>query len=134
MAESFVNGDVLHLACGICPSRRLPVGEFDVFERPTGECPFRPADGHRYTADGTPVCVHPEKVGLPAGRYKSEGAPLRVRVCLPADESAVVPYLHDLLYGAAPVLLDDLIGQAQIEIRRTFPDLDPLATLRRALS
>ncbi|MEO3978378.1 hypothetical protein [Streptomyces sp. CAU 1734] len=134
MAEPFVNGDVHHRACGICPSRFFPVGEFDVFERPTKECPFNPNDGHRYATDGTLVCVHPEKVGLPAGRYKSENVPLKVELCLPADESDVVPYLHDLLYGVAPVLLNDLIGQAQVEIRRTFPDLDPITTLRRALS
>ncbi|MFI1865783.1 hypothetical protein [Streptomyces jumonjinensis] len=134
MADAFVTGDVHHRACGICPSRCFPLGEFDVFERPTRECPFNPADGHRYTADGTPVCVHPAKVGLPAARYKSEGSPLKVAVCLPADASDVVPYLHDLLYGVAPVLLHDLIGQAQVEIRQAFPDLDPITTLRRALS
>jgi hypothetical protein len=134
MAEAFVSGDVHHLACGVCPSRRYAIGEFDVFERPSKECPFNPKDGHRYLSDGTPVCVHPEKVGLPAGRYKSEDAPLKAAVELPEDESAVVPYLRELLYGAAPVLLEDLIDQATAEIRQAFPDLDPIATLRRALS
>ncbi|MFF2024883.1 hypothetical protein ACFVW2_24135 [Streptomyces sp. NPDC058171] len=133
MSEPFI-GDVHHLACGICPSRSHAVGEFDVFERPTKACPFDPVDGHRCTADGTPVCVHPDRVGLPAGRYKSENVPINVELCLPADEAAVVPYLHDLLYGAAPFLIDDLIGQAHVEIRRAFPNLDPVATLRRALS
>ncbi|MGW2841465.1 hypothetical protein ACWCWD_27160 [Streptomyces sp. NPDC001493] len=134
MSEPFVNGDVLHRACGICPSRRLPVGEFDVHERPTAACPFRPADGHRYSADGTPVCVHPEKVGLPPARYKSEGAPLRAELLLPAQESEVVPYLRSLLYGAAPVLLEELLERAGSEIGRRFPHLDVVATLRRALS
>ncbi|MFD4557492.1 hypothetical protein ACFWP5_24760 [Streptomyces sp. NPDC058469] len=134
MAEAFVSGDALHLACGICPSRSFPIGEFDVFERPTQDCPFDPADGHRYTADGTPVCVHPEKVGLPAARYKSEKAPLVAEIHLPAEQSEVIPYLRELLYGAAPVLLEGLIEQASAEIRRVFPDLDPLTTLRRALS
>ncbi|MFI6607124.1 hypothetical protein [Streptomyces sp. NPDC050507] len=134
MAEPFVNDDVLHRACGICPSRSRAVGEFDVFERPSRECPFNPADGHRYTADGTPVCVHPDKVGLPAARYKSEGAPLSVTLELPADESEVIPYLRNLLYGAAPVLLESLIEQASAEITRAFPSLDAVTTLRRALS
>ncbi|MBD0712586.1 hypothetical protein [Streptomyces sp. CBMA370] len=133
MAEPFVNGDVLHLACGICPSRSLPVGEFDVFERPSKECPFNPADGHRYTADGTPVCVHPDRVGLPVARYKSENAPLTAELHLPPDPSELVPYLHDVLYGAAPVLLDQLIAQASAEIRRQFPDLDATDVLRRAM-
>ncbi|MDX3853806.1 hypothetical protein [Streptomyces sp. AK02-01A] len=134
MPEPFVNGDVHHRACGICPSRFHAVGEFDVFERPTPACPFNKADGHRYLSDGTPVCVHPEKVGLPAKRYKSEGAPLTVELRLPPDPSAVVPYLHDVLYGAAPVLLDDLISQAQRQIRQRFPELDPLTVMRQALS
>ncbi|GGR81060.1 hypothetical protein GCM10010252_19480 [Streptomyces aureoverticillatus] len=134
MVEASVSGDVHHRACGVCPSRRLPVGEFDVYERPSKEAPFNPADGYRYSPEGVPVCVHPEKVGLPAARYKSEGAPLTMKVELPAAEADLVPYLHDLLYGAAPVLLDDLIGQAYAEIPRAFPEVDVLETLRRALS
>ncbi|MEW2519624.1 hypothetical protein [Actinacidiphila alni] len=134
MAEAFVGADVHHLACGVCPSRRLPAGEFDVHERPSKESPFNPVDGHRYTAAGTPVCVHPEKVGLPAAPYKSENAPLTAEVRLPAAESDVIPYLHDLLYGAAPILLDDLIEQAKAEIAGKFPHLDVTVTLRRALN
>lgn len=133
MPEPPVSGDVHHLACGICPSRFHPAGEFDVFERPTAECPFSKADGHRYLGDGTPVCVHPEKVGLPAGRYKSEGAPLAVGLDLPPDPSEVVPYLRDVLWNAAPVLLDGLVSQAQEQVRERFPELDPLTVMRRAL-
>jgi len=133
MSQAFVPDDVLHLACGVCPSRRFAVGEFDVFERPTKEAPFNAKDGNRYTAAGVPVCVHPEKVGLPAARYKSEGAPLRIEVVLPADESEVIPYLHDLFYGAAPFLLGDLLEQAKAEVSRAFPKLDVTATIRGAL-
>ncbi|MGW7276518.1 hypothetical protein ACWGH5_39240 [Streptomyces sp. NPDC054864] len=134
MDEAFVSGDVHHLACGICPSRRLPVGEFDVYERPCTKAPFDPSDGFRYSDNRVPVCVHPEKVRLPVANYKSEGAPLNKRVELPATEAELVPHLHDLLYGAAPVLLDDLIEQAYAEIPRVFPDVDVLETLRRALN
>ncbi|MFJ6981992.1 MULTISPECIES: hypothetical protein [unclassified Streptomyces] len=133
MPEPLTNGDVHHGVCGICPSRFHAVGQFDVFERPTPECPFHKADGHRYLRDGTPVCVHPEKVGLPAKRYRSEGAPLTVELDLPPDPSQVVPYLRDVLWGAAPVLLDDLIAQAQEQVRTRFPELDALTVLRRAL-
>ncbi|MER5891215.1 hypothetical protein ABT160_46035 [Streptomyces sp. NPDC001941] len=134
MPEPFVSSDVHHLACGVCPSRLYSVGEFDVFERPTSECPFSKADGHRYLSDGTPVCVHPEKVGLPAGRYKSEGAPLTIELELPPDPSDVVTYLRAVLWGAAPVLLDDLISQAQEQVRVRFPELDPLTVMRQALA
>lgn len=133
MAEPFVSDDFLHLACGICPSRRFPAGQFDVWERPTKQCPFDKADGFRYAPDGTPVCVHPERVGLPVGAYKSENAPLTVELSLPPDPSELIPYLHDVLYGAAPILLEDLIEQASEQIREKFPDLDPLLILRGAL-
>ncbi|MFM9445071.1 hypothetical protein [Streptomyces acidiscabies] len=56
-------------------------------------------------SDGTPVCVHPEKVGPPAGRYKSGGVPLSVGLDLPPGPSQVVPYLHGMLWSAAPILL-----------------------------
>jgi hypothetical protein len=134
VTEPFVSSDVLHLACGICPSRRLPVGGFDVWARPTKECPFNPVDGHRYAPDGTPVCVHPEKVGLPVGAYASANASLAVTLELPTEPAELVPYLHDVLYGAAPVLLDDLLAQASEQLRERFPDLNPVSVLRQALS
>jgi hypothetical protein len=134
MVEPFVTGDVHHLACGICPSRLYPVGEFDVYERATKECPFNPADGHRYDSNGVPVCIHPDKVGLPAARYKTEGAPLVAKLELPATEAELVPYLRTVLYGAAPILLDDLLEQAHTVIPEAFPGIDVLSTLRRALN
>ncbi|MGW2515048.1 hypothetical protein ACWC0A_37905 [Streptomyces scopuliridis] len=134
MAAAFVPSDAHHLACGICPSRALAVGQFDVYERPTKECPFNPDDGHRYAVDGTPVCVHPDKVGLPPGLYKSENAPVAIELELPSDAAELVPYLRDVLHGAAPVLLEDLIEQASAKIRCRFPAVDPLTTLRRALN
>lgn len=104
-----------------------------MWARPTKECPFDPADGHRYAADGTPVCVHPEKVGLPVGAYRSANAPLTVELCLPPDPGELVAYLHGVFHRAAPALLDHLIGQASSEIRRSFPRLDPVTVLRQAL-
>ncbi len=136
MAEPFVAEDEPnHPACGIGPSRRYPLGQFDVSERPTKECPFDPADGHRYTAAGVPVCVHPEKVGLPAARYKSEGAPVPQPpdLQLPADADDLVPYLRELLYGAAPAMVESIIDRASAEIPRAFPEIDAVTALRLAL-
>ncbi len=72
----FIDDDSDHDVCWFCPSLRCPAGGFDVYERPAPDCPFDPADGFRYTADRVPVCVHPYKVGLPPGRYASEGEPV----------------------------------------------------------
>lgn len=58
----FVSGDERPV-CGICPSKRLPRDRFVIFDRPNREAPFNPADGFRYTSDGTPACVHPHKIG-----------------------------------------------------------------------
>jgi hypothetical protein len=55
--------------CGICPSLRFPREAFVIYDRPTWEAPFDPADGRRYTLDGRiPACVHPDKIGCPPDR------------------------------------------------------------------
>ncbi|QCX75477.1 hypothetical protein C9F11_08940 [Streptomyces sp. YIM 121038] len=75
-----------HPACGICPSKRLPRDRFVVYDRPTREAPFNQDDGFRYTKEGTPACVHPDKVGLepdriapPPESLKVEPEPTRTR-------------------------------------------------------
>ncbi|MEU2870386.1 hypothetical protein ABZ769_14450 [Streptomyces olivoreticuli] len=132
MAEAYVTDDE-HPACGICPSRRFPLGAFDVVERPSLDCPFNPTDGHRYTLDGVPVCVHPDKVGIPVGRYKTDGLPLATKLALPDDVAELDSYLRDVMHSAAPGVLELLIEQAATEIPRTFPGVDVITTLRRAL-
>ncbi|MEV7088467.1 hypothetical protein AB0O07_21685 [Streptomyces sp. NPDC093085] len=135
MGEAFIAGDGHHAACGICPSRRFPLGEFDVAERPSPECPFDPEDGHRYTAARVPVCVHPDRVGLPPAPYKSEGAALTAALPLPPTLTLpeLVPYLRAVVHGAAPALLGEIIERAASEIPRMFPEADAIAVLRRAL-
>lgn len=133
MTEAFVTGGE-HPSCGICPSRRFPLGEFDVFERPSADCPFNPEDGHRYTSAGVPVCVHPEKVGLPPGRYKTEGVPFTVELRLPDSPAKLDAYLYEVMHSAAPGVLELLIEQTTQEIQRVFPEVDVLQVLRRALN
>lgn len=103
-------------------------------ERPSHDCPFNPADGHRYTRAGVPVCVHPDKVGIPAGPYKTDEAPLASELELPGDVAELDSYLRGVLHGAAPGVLELLIERAATEIPRAFPDADVVTTLRRALS
>lgn len=74
-----------HPACGICPSRLFPRGQFVIYDRPTREAPFNSADGHRYTADGTPACVHPDKVGLEPDRI---APPPRLQPALSPEPAA----------------------------------------------
>ncbi|MFR9725729.1 hypothetical protein ACL02R_20535 [Streptomyces sp. MS19] len=132
MNVPYVSGD-WHPACGICPARRYPFGGFDVAERPSREFPFSVEDGHRYTADGVPVCVHPDRVGVPAARYRTEGTPLSADLALPDDPDELADFLRDVLHGAAPGLLDVLIEKAASEMARRFPEVSVTETLRRAL-
>lgn len=66
---------VCDAVCGWCPALGYPVGGFDVASRPDGQrWPWNAEEGLRRDAvTGVPVCVHPDNVGLPPGRYGSEG-------------------------------------------------------------
>ncbi|KIF75732.1 hypothetical protein QR77_21265 [Streptomyces sp. 150FB] len=131
--QPFVTGDE-HRACGICPGRSRPVGAFDVAERPSKDFPFDPADGHRYTADRVPVCVHPEKIGIPPGRYRTDGIPLSYDVDMPESIDDLAPYLREAVRSAAPETLELLITQAMEQIPLRWPGADATTALRRALN
>jgi hypothetical protein len=62
--------------CAVCPAQELGPGAFDVVARPAREFAYRPGTGWRVAPDGTAVCVHPYRVGLPPGRYASASEPL----------------------------------------------------------
>lgn len=79
------------------------------------------------------MCVHPEKLGIPAGKYKTGGVSPVPMIDLPADITSVDQYLYDVMHSAAPALLEMLIEQAAHQIVRTFPGLDVPTVLRRAL-
>lgn len=70
--------------CDVCPAQRLGPGEFDVTEPPFPGQTF--VDGVRVIAAlGTPICIHPWRVGLPPGRYASAGQRLPSEPYQPAD-------------------------------------------------
>ncbi|MEU1805818.1 hypothetical protein [Streptomyces sp. NPDC019937] len=120
--------------CGICPSLRLPGGAFDVHERPTRASAFDPETGNRFTAGGVPVCVHPERVGLPAAAYATEQLPLPWEVPPPADPDEVVVWVREALTAAPPDVCDGVIDQAMSILRASDPAMDVTAVLRAALN
>ncbi|MCG0062216.1 hypothetical protein L0F81_02755 [Streptomyces tricolor] len=119
--------------CGVCPSLRLPGGRFDVADRPSRDCPFDPATGHRVTAAGIPVCVHPERVGLPAAPYATDSLPLPWETPPPVEADEVPAWVRAALDAAPPEVCDDVIRQATELLLASDPATDITAVLRAAL-
>ncbi len=120
--------------CGICPSLRLPGGAFDVHLRPSAACPFDASTGHRFTEAGVPVCVHPERVGLPAAEYATAGLPLPWETPPPASPDEVAVWVRAALDAAPPDACAEVIERATEILRAADPELDVVAVLRTALS
>ncbi|WP_203675007.1 hypothetical protein [Streptomyces sp. SID13666] len=119
--------------CAICPSLVLPGGAFDVVAKPSRDCPFDPESGNRYTAAGVAVCVHPDRVGLPAAPYATDRLVLPWEVPPPADAGEVREWLRAALTAAPPDAFAAVIAQASQILRASDPDLDVTAALRSAL-
>ncbi|MDR7277714.1 hypothetical protein [Catenuloplanes atrovinosus] len=131
--------------CAVCPAQLLGPGDFDVVARPGREFGYRPEVGWRIGPDGTAVCVHPYRVGLPPGRYASAGAPLpspAEAVPLPSEEALRLPEALDDLEGWLVATLrmagDDEIFSAVARAERTaatrFAPGAVVTALRRVLS
>lgn len=132
------------MVCLVCPAAALRPGEFDVAERPAGSRRLDPAVGYRVeVTTGTPVCVHPFRVGMPAGRYASAGEPLAFDApALPDDVQLVPPVLpEDLeawvvatLRSVPPDAMDSALDRVETIASQRFPFAVVLEALRRALS
>jgi hypothetical protein len=100
--------------CVVCPAQALGPGEFDVVDRPGGEFPYNRKVGWRTDSNGVAVCVHPYRVGLPAGRYASKGVPL-------PDLSGPTPHPSPLALEF-PVAAENLEGWLVATLRVAAPD------------
>ena len=129
----FATEDGERPVCAVCPSLRLPGGAFDVVPRPSAACPFDPATGLRSTEGGVPVCVHPERVGLPPAAYATGAVPLPWLVPPPAAADGVREWLRAAITAAPPDALPQVIAQATMILRAGDPELDVTAALRAAL-
>lgn len=92
-----------------------------------------PATGHRFTAAGVPVCVHPDRVGLPAAPYATEGLPLPWETPPPVEAGEVPAWVRAALDAAPPEACADLIRQATELLLASDPGTDVTAVLRAAL-
>lgn len=119
--------------CAVCPSLRLAGGRFDVLPRPSADAPFDRETGWRFTAAGVPVCVHPDRVGLPAAAYATDGVPLPWLAPPPAAADGVREWLRAAVTAAPPEALDGVLVQAAEILRANIPGVDVTAALRAAL-
>lgn len=131
--------------CVVCPAQTLGPGEFDVVDRPAGQFPYNREVGWRTDNTGVAVCVHPYRVGLPAGRYASEGVPLpdlSGPTPVPSPEALEFPKAEEDLEGwmvatlrvATPDTLMHQVALAEQLANREFPAAVVTDALRRVLS
>lgn len=130
--------------CVVCPAQQLGPGQFDVIDRPGPEFAYRPDLGWRATADGVAVCVHPFRVGLPAGRYASDGelvpdhaprpAPTAAALELPADVVDLDGWLVAVLRQAPAEGIFAAVARAERLAAERFGAKEAVTALRRVLS
>lgn len=128
----------------MCPAQQLGPGQFDVIDRPGPEFAYRPDLGWRATANGVAVCVHPFRVGLPAGRYASDGelvpdhaprpAPTAAALELPADVVDLDGWLVAVLRQAPAEGIFAAVARAERLAAERFGAKEAVTALRRVLS
>lgn len=130
--------------CEVCPAQTMGLGAFDVTDRPSAGR-YDAALGYRVEpSTGVAVCVHPYRVGLPAGRYASRGDAIEVPATapVPGAEDLVLPidpvdleaWLVATLRTAPPAGMASALEQAETIASRRFPTKLIVAALRRVLS
>lgn len=124
----------------------MAVGQFDVVDRPATRFAFDKAAGCRVdTVTGTPVCVHPFRVGLPPGPYASAGylpGETRDQVFVPSGEQLALPesvddlegWLVAMLRSAHPDEMASALERAEAIAGERFAGEDIVQALRRVLA
>jgi hypothetical protein len=115
----------------------LPVGEFDVSDRPGPASRYDPTAGYRInTTTGLPECVHPSRVGLPPCRYASNGEPPPTpkQPQPPDDVADLESWFSGTLRAAPAESRAAVLADAETAARQRFPASAVLTAMRRALS
>lgn len=131
--------------CVVCPAQALGPGEFDVVDRPDRQFAYNPTVGWRTDSAGVAVCVHPYRVGMPAGRYASGDVPLpdlsgpapkpsREALEFPESVDDLEGWLVATLRVVSPAALAVEVARAEVLARREFPAGVVTDALRRVLS
>jgi hypothetical protein len=138
--------DLRDATCVACPGQSLPLGAFDVADRPGPAIPYDPSRGYRvHAATGTPTCVHAYRVGVPPAPYASAGAPLPLTDApappvrdadleLPDDPSLLEAWLIAVVRAAPPAALAPALRRAETTALERFPAAEVVVALRRVLT
>lgn len=131
--------------CVVCPAQQLGPGRFDVVDRPGAGNAYDPRVGWRMSTEGTAVCVHPYRVGLPVGAYASAGetlpdltgpapAPTPTALVLPDEVVDLEGWLVATLRTAHPNGLAGAVARAEQVAAQRFAPSAVVDALRRVLT
>lgn len=132
--------------CVVCPAQLLTLGEFDVSDHPGSSSRYDRELGYRVgVSTGVPVCVHPYRVGLPAGAYRSEGvpvpaapekppAPTHDALELPTDPTNLEAWIIAIIRAAGSSRLHQAIAAAETLAGERFEERDVVTAMRRVLT
>ncbi|MET8696942.1 hypothetical protein ABZV65_30880 [Streptomyces bauhiniae] len=77
--------------------------------------------------------MHPDRVGLPAAPYATNGLPLPWETPPPVQADEVPAWVRSMLDAAPPEVCDDVIRQATELLLASDPGIDITTVLRAAL-
>lgn len=131
--------------CAVCPAQLLGPGAFDVLARPGPGSAYRPELGWRTDPQGVPSCVHPYRVGMPVGAYKSAGVPvpdLNSPAPAPTPEALELPDRLEDLEGWLVAMLRSVprermfgaVARAEREAGTRFSSRDVVKAMRKVMS
>ncbi|RZU49062.1 hypothetical protein EV385_0797 [Krasilnikovia cinnamomea] len=137
---------LIDATCVVCPAQSLPLGQFDVTDRPGPTSRYDPELGCRVDVHTrVPVCVHPYRVGLPPGAYRSGGlpvptipeeppAPTRDALELPDDVTNLEAWIIAVVRAAGPARIHQALAAAETLAGDRFAERDVVIAMRRVLT
>lgn len=132
--------------CIVCPAQSLPLGRFDVTDRPGPESRYDPEVGCRvHVTTDVPVCVHPYRVGLPPGAYCSAGVPVpavpkepptptRDALEVPSDVTDLEGWIIAVIRATGPERIHQALAAAEEIANQRFPERHVVRAMRRVLT
>ncbi|WP_154675624.1 hypothetical protein [Parafrankia elaeagni] len=130
--------------CAVCPGQVHDRGRFDIADGPGPGSRYDTSRGYRRDlATGVPVCVHPEKIGHPPGRYASAGERWPVEAPagpapgpMPAAAGELAAWMTAVVRHASAGTgqVDQVLADAERAAANRFPAEVVVEALRAALA